>query len=177
MEIEKRGSSCKVATSPPEGSRLQKDDSILYVGDGREGGIFFSKFEGEMSDWTKRFHPSKRRIVLVSRYYDWPLLPAATGDGPDAMCASAIEEVAVDYYDKDSVNNFYQVQNGKSTRKIPLGPLKLLDTDAEKHSFCLKWRNCASITEHKALGDIYQAAAQAKKKAAKEAKRQPWHKR
>eukprot|EP00984_Skeletonema_dohrnii_P012930 scaffold5295_cov164-Skeletonema_dohrnii-CCMP3373.AAC.4 len=39
------------------------------------------------------------------------------------MSASAIEEVAVDYYDKVSVNNFYQVQNGKSTRKIPLGPL------------------------------------------------------
>ena len=80
VTLEKRGSSCKVATSPPEGSKLQKDDTILYVGDGREGGIFFSKFEGEMSDWTKLFVRNKRRIVLVSRYYDWPLQPAATGD-------------------------------------------------------------------------------------------------
>eukprot|EP00984_Skeletonema_dohrnii_P034750 scaffold33667_cov192-Skeletonema_dohrnii-CCMP3373.AAC.1 len=99
-----------------------------------------------------------------------PLLPEVPVEAGDTIGADVIEEVAVDYCKKNRVNNFYQVQKGNSKKMIPIGPLKLLDTDAEKHSFCLKWRNCASTTEQKALQDSYEAAAQAKMKAAKEAK-------
>lgn len=42
----------------------------------RESGVFFSEFEGSWSDWTKLFDPKKRRMVLVSRYYDWPSVSA-----------------------------------------------------------------------------------------------------
>eukprot|EP00984_Skeletonema_dohrnii_P027035 scaffold16462_cov78-Skeletonema_dohrnii-CCMP3373.AAC.4 len=42
VTLEKRGSFCKVITSPPEGSKLQKDDTILYVGD-IENEVYFSK--------------------------------------------------------------------------------------------------------------------------------------
>jgi|SaaInl74LU_5_DNA_1037368.scaffolds.fasta_scaffold32331_1 hypothetical protein len=84
VTLEKRGTFCKVITSPPEGSKLQKDDTILYVYVGDvENEVYFSKFEGKMSDWGKLFVRNKRRMVFVSRYYDWPLQPAATGDGAD----------------------------------------------------------------------------------------------
>ena len=79
-------------------------------------------------------------------------------------------DVAVDYKDKKSVNDFYRPQKGKDKKIIPVGALKLLDTDAEKHSFCLKWRNCTTRAEQNALRGRCQEEANAKKKALKEAK-------
>jgi len=71
----------------------------------------------------------------------------------------------------DSVNKFYHKRKGKdkSQKAIPIGLLKMLNTDAEKHSFCLKWRNCTT-EEQKALKERCIVDANAKKRAAKEAK-------
>jgi len=45
------------------------------------------------------------------------------------------DEVDCDYKNKNSVNHLYPKQKGKSKKMIPNGPMKLLHTDAEKHSF------------------------------------------
>ena len=80
------------------------------------------------------------------------------------------DESPVDYHNRVSVNKFYPQRKGKSPKVIPIGPLKILNTDAEKHSFCLKWRNCTTEAEQKALKERCVVDANAKKRAAKEAK-------
>ncbi|KAL7437481.1 hypothetical protein ACHAXM_006466 [Skeletonema potamos] len=70
-----------------------------------------------------------------------PPLSLPVLDGSDAVVSTNEigDEVVCDYKNKNSVNHFYPKQNAKSKQLIPIGPLKLLDTDAEKHSFCMKW--------------------------------------
>ena len=79
-------------------------------------------------------------------------------------------DVVVDYNDKNSVNKFYPPQKGKETRMIPKGTLKLLDTDAAKHNFCLKWRKCKTKAEQNALRGRVEEDAKEKKRVAKVAK-------
>ncbi len=82
-----------------------------------------------------------------------------------------VRQLTVDYNDRTSVNKFYPTKKDKSQKMIPKGVLKKLDTDAEKHDFCLQWRECTTPGEQKALQDRFEAAVAAKKKAAKEAKK------
>ena len=79
-------------------------------------------------------------------------------------------DVMVDCNDKNSVNKFYLPQKGKEKRMIPKGTLKLLDTDAAKHNFCLKWRKCKTKAEQNALRDRVEEDEKEKKRVAKEAK-------
>ena len=71
---------------------------------------------------------------------------------------------------KETLKNHYPVQDGKSKKMIPIGTLKLLDTDAARHNFCLKWRKCNTVKEQQALKKKCEDAAAAKKKKEKEAK-------
>ena len=65
----------------------------LVVGD-RLGGVFFSEFEGSWSDLTKLFDPKKRRMVLVSRYYDWPSVSAPAIAKAAASIATTVKVAA-----------------------------------------------------------------------------------
>lgn len=71
---------------------------------------------------------------------------------------------------KETLKSHYPVLDGKSKKMIPIGTLKLLDTDAAKHNFCLKWRKCNTVKEQQALKKKCEDAAAAKKKKEKEAK-------
>ena len=92
--------------------------------------------------------------------------PAAASSGPDTVS----DEGKLDYDNKKMVNKFHRPLKGKSQNMIPIGPLKMLETDDEKRSFCRKWRNCTTHAEQKALEQRYTADAKAKKKAARDAK-------
>ena len=96
--------------------------------------------------------------------------PAAASSGPNTVSAGVVDERTLDYGNKDKVNEFYPRLKGKSQKKIPIGPLKMLETIAEKHAFCQRWRKCTTQAEQKALEERYTADAKAKKKAAKDAK-------
>ena len=89
---DRESNQCKV-TITSEGSKLQVGDTILYVGD-RLGGVFFSEFVGSIIDWSQLFDPKKRRMVLVSRYYDWPSVPAPAIAKAAASIATTVKVAA-----------------------------------------------------------------------------------
>jgi len=48
--------------------------------------------------------------------------------------------------------------------------VRLLDSDAARHNFCVKWRKCNTVKEQQALKKKCEDAAASKKKKEKEAK-------
>ena len=53
--------------------------------------------------------------------------PAAASSGPDTVSAGVIDEDTLDYGNKVMVNKYYRLLKGKSQKKIPIGPLKMLE--------------------------------------------------
>lgn len=145
IKNDKTNNQCKV-TITSEGSKLQVGDTILYVGD-RDSGVFFSEFEGTWSDWSKLFDPKKRRMVLVSRYYDWPSVSAPAIAKAAASIATTVK-VAASTTERNVVSRWEGFGRSNETNDAKwhanLSQLKPCIKDGGKMDY-------SSITDHKVV--------------------------
>lgn len=161
---ESRSRASSTATDDEDSEESEDEDSEeeleLTEGDKRN--------QRRIEEWKQRKRQREERQQQQASSNHPP--PAAASSGPDTVSAGGIDEGTLNYNNKDMVNKFYRLLKGKSQKMIPIGPLKMLETDAEKRSFCQNWRKCTTHAEQKALEQRCIVDAKAKKKAAKDAK-------
>ncbi len=154
--------SCSFVTE----SRSRASSSATDDEDNEESESEDEDCEDELSERTKRRiegYKQRQRQQMRQREATREAASEAAREAKD-------DERPVDYNHKESVAKFYPKRKGKSPKVIPIGLLKKLSTDAEKHSFCVKWRNCSTSEEQKALKERCLDDVSAKKRTAKEAK-------
>lgn len=159
---EPRSRASSTATDDEESEESEDEDSEeeleLTEGDKRN--------QRRKEAWEQRKRQREERQQQQQQASSNHPPPAAASSGPNTVS----DEGKLDYDNKKMVNKFHRPLKGKSQNMIPIGPLKMLETDDEKRSFCRKWRNCTTHAEQKALEQRYTADAKAKKKAARDAK-------
>ena len=163
---EPRSRASSTATDDEESEESEDEDSEeeleLTEGDKRN--------QRRKEAWEQRKRQREERQQQQQQASSNHPPPAAASSGPNTVSAGVIDEGTLDYGNKVKVNKFYPLLKGRSQKMIPIGPLKVLETNAEKHAFCQKWRKCKTQAEQKVLEQRCRADAEAKKKAAKDAK-------